>query len=199
MCDIKKSRWVSNKVASPLALPSWEIDTNIISSRHNQDGFHSRQTPHRSTFHGNTRGQKRWPPGSNTSNTPTNQQTNDRNRSSNILSRITSKFKGSNSKWVYNGVYMCVIEIFPCVCDVLVFPLFFSLNSPFTSSWNTRNSLYPVLLCCSHSHCMSFGGGIYHKHVLSHFDGQIHCNNSRPDQLLETNEMRAFDFRHESR
>ncbi|XP_063692224.1 MAP/microtubule affinity-regulating kinase 3-like isoform X10 [Bolinopsis microptera] len=68
------------------------------SSPHTTDGFHSRQTPHRSTFHGNTRGQKRWPPGSNSTSTPSNQSANDRNRSSNILSRITNKFKGSNSK-----------------------------------------------------------------------------------------------------
>ncbi|XP_063692262.1 MAP/microtubule affinity-regulating kinase 3-like isoform X45 [Bolinopsis microptera] len=69
------------------------------SSPHTTDGFHSRQTPHRSTFHGNTRGQKRWPPGSNSTSTPSNQSANDRNRSSNILSRITNKFKGSNSNF----------------------------------------------------------------------------------------------------
>ncbi|XP_063692250.1 MAP/microtubule affinity-regulating kinase 3-like isoform X34 [Bolinopsis microptera] len=74
------------------------------SSPHTTDGFHSRQTPHRSTFHGNTRGQKRWPPGSNSTSTPSNQSANDRNRSSNILSRITNKFKGSNSNNKLNVV-----------------------------------------------------------------------------------------------
>lgn len=63
------------------------------------DGFHSRQAPHRSTFHGNTRGQKRWPPNNSGSRTPQDQPGNDRNRSSNILTRITNKFKGSNSNF----------------------------------------------------------------------------------------------------
>ncbi|KAL5272158.1 hypothetical protein ACHWQZ_G000397 [Mnemiopsis leidyi] len=93
----------SNQRISP-SPPSTTNRTNSAvgfqSSSPHTDGFHhSRQTPHRSTFHGNTRGQKRWPPGSNTSNTPSSQQSNDRNRSSNILSRITSKFKGSNSNF----------------------------------------------------------------------------------------------------
>ncbi|XP_063692247.1 MAP/microtubule affinity-regulating kinase 3-like isoform X31 [Bolinopsis microptera] len=92
----------SNQRISP-SPPSTTNRTNSAvgfqsSSPHTTDGFHSRQTPHRSTFHGNTRGQKRWPPGSNSTSTPSNQSANDRNRSSNILSRITNKFKGSNSK-----------------------------------------------------------------------------------------------------
>ncbi|XP_063692246.1 MAP/microtubule affinity-regulating kinase 3-like isoform X30 [Bolinopsis microptera] len=93
----------SNQRISP-SPPSTTNRTNSAvgfqsSSPHTTDGFHSRQTPHRSTFHGNTRGQKRWPPGSNSTSTPSNQSANDRNRSSNILSRITNKFKGSNSNF----------------------------------------------------------------------------------------------------
>ncbi|XP_063692231.1 serine/threonine-protein kinase MARK2-like isoform X16 [Bolinopsis microptera] len=98
----------SNQRISP-SPPSTTNRTNSAvgfqsSSPHTTDGFHSRQTPHRSTFHGNTRGQKRWPPGSNSTSTPSNQSANDRNRSSNILSRITNKFKGSNSNNKLNVV-----------------------------------------------------------------------------------------------
>jgi len=102
----QSSSGVGNNRSNQRISPSPPASTNrtnsavgFQSSSPHTDGFHSRQTPHRSTFHGNTRGQKRWPPGSNSTSTPTNQQTNDRNRSSNILSRITNKFKGSNSNF----------------------------------------------------------------------------------------------------
>jgi len=85
--------------------PAATIRTNSAigfqTSSPQQPGFKSRTSTHRSTFHGSTR-DKRWP----TTQTPASMANSadsssfsDRGRSASIFTRLTNKFKGSNSNF----------------------------------------------------------------------------------------------------